>query len=216
MNLAAARRFAKVTHETLFAWSPDQNAISVDDSPHLFSLFVRGAPGTINENIAPFTRKCANGSLVVMDAIISKSNKRFTENGVTYLTDVPEHVRVHKRKSPEDEFVVKRKEFPRKNNQGYYQVEPAWAFTFHKVQGVTVDGGVVLDLNVPPRAVGKLLSHLELEGIYVAMSRVRRLEDIRLLPWTERGYAHLMKLAKMKKFPALRSAVALTELTYRW
>ena len=216
MNLAAARRFAKVTHETLFAWSPDQNAISVDDSPHLFSLFVRGAPGTINENIAPFTRKCANGSLVVMDAIISKSNERFTENGVTYLTHVPEHVRVHKRKSPEDEFVVKRKEFPRKNNQGYYQVEPAWAFTFHKVQGVTVDGGVVLDLNVPPRAVGNLLSHLELEGIYVAMSRVRRLEDIRLLPWTERGYAHLMKLAKMKKFPALRSAVALTELTYRW
>ena len=51
---------------------------------------------------------------VVMDAIISKSKERFTEKGVTYLTTVPEMVRVHKRSNPEDEFAVKRRKFGRK------------------------------------------------------------------------------------------------------
>ena len=169
----------------------------------------------MNENIAPLSRKIANGTLVRYHSLVlGGCGDYYEEGGIRYLREPPKFVMVSR---DHETFPVKKKQFPRKNHQGHFQVEPGHAFTFHKVQGVTCEEGVVLDLNKRPPAAGHKLYHLSLQGVYVAMSRVRRLEDLRVMPWGFAGTDHLLQLAKRVKFPAMQwGHVLSSEIMYTW
>ena len=216
LNVAGIRRFAVAEKQVVYAWSMDaQKPHTVDDGPGLFSLFVKGGPAYVNENIAPLSRKIANGTLVRYHSLVlGGCGDYYEEGGIRYLREPPKFVVVSR---DHETFPVKKKQFPRKNHQGHFQVEPGHAFTFHKVQGVTCEEGVVLDLNKRPPAAGHKLYHLSLQGVYVAMSRVRRLEDLRVMPWGFAGTDHLLQLAKRVKFPAMQwGHVLSSEIMYTW
>lgn len=89
----------------------------------------------------------------------------------------------------------------------------SFAQTFHKVQGQTLTCGVILDLNRKPAKCGKL----ELQGIYVGVSRVQSLNDMRILPMAG-GSDHLTHFTK-KIFPQMKEADVLASeepLSYSW
>ena len=59
---------------------------------------------------------------------------------------------------------------------GFYPIVPAYAFTIHKLQGLTIPT-LVVDF-----------SNLFAPGqFYVAVSRVRRLEDLYVLGWRQKS-----------------------------
>jgi len=148
-----------------------------------------------------------------MRQLVTKENVGlYGENGVR-LIHQPNFMRVDT--ANVSNFVVTKKKFNRTKEQGHFQDEPGYAFTFHKVQGITAETGVIMDLNLPPPAVGKTLAQLDQCGIYVAFSRARSLSQMRVFPFNERGFAHLLRLCKRKHFPALFEARHLTPLTYQ-
>ena len=167
----------------------------------------------VNENVSPLVHKIANGTPCIMRQIVIKNDAGvFDDSGILHLNRPPKFMRVdtqHVR-----DFVVGHKRQKRSKQQGSFQVEPGYCFTFHKVQGITAESGVLMDLNLSPPEVGKVLAQLDLSGIYVAMSRARALAKMRIFPFNERGYSHLLRLAKRKHFPALAEALHLTPLTY--
>jgi len=61
-----------------------------------------------------------------------------------------------------------------------YWVELAFAVTFYKVQGCTVDR-IILELNHP----GGHSKQVDLGALYVGLSRVRQADHIRVLPMTQ-------------------------------
>lgn len=216
LNLALARRFAAARNEKLYCWTTHEGAGTIDESPEKYSIFVRGAPGVINENVAPFTNKLANGTLVELVSIVTSGTESYEADGVTYLANPPQFVRVMRKT---DVRCVRKRKYAKATSQGSYQVEPGFVFTFHKVQGITIEKGkgIILDLNKRPPNIKNKLSNLTIEGVYVAMSRVKSLDQIRVSPWKFTGFEHLIKLAVRKKFPALRAAISLTKnLTYTW
>jgi hypothetical protein len=95
-------------------------------------------------------------------------------------------------------------------NAGSFQYELARAATFHKVQGITT-GKIILDLSLRPQLLGRIDFH----SIYVAITRVRKLDDIRLLPSRLSGFGHLLKLER-PMFPLLKNAMWLTDCSYSW
>ena len=216
LNLALARRFAAARNEKIYCWTTEIGAGSIDECPHKYSIFVRGARGIINENVAPFMCKIANGTLVEMVSIVTSGIESHEADGVVYLVRPPKFVRVRRK---DDVLCVKKRKHPKESAQGSFQVEPGFVFTFHKVQGITIETGkgIILDLNKRPPNIRNKLSNLTLEGVYVAMSRVKSLDQIRVSPWKFTGFDHLFKLAVKKKFPALQAAISLTkDLTYTW
>jgi hypothetical protein len=66
--------------------------------------------------------------------------------------------------------------------------ELGFAVTYHKVQGQTLSK-IILDLSLHPALA------LELPSLYVGLSRVRHLADLRILPWRSvtTSRAHLLK-----------------------
>ena len=85
-----------------------------------------------------------------------------------------------------------------------YDVDLGFAMTFHKCQGKTLDA-VVMDLNDQPGTRYRL-PKLELEQLYVGMTRVRHYTDIRILPPTSpMGFRHLWSKATPTRFTELHS-----------
>ena len=151
-----------------------------------------------------------------MLSIVTSNDESYEADGVTYLSHAPKFVTVKRGK---ETVCVKKRKYPKKSTQGSFQLEPGFVFTFHKVQGITIGKGkgIILDLNKRPRNIGNKLSNLTIEGVYVAMSRAKRLDQIRVTPWGFDGFDHLIKLAQRKKFPALKAAKILTpDLSYTW
>ena len=66
-------------------------------------------------------------------------------------------------------------------SQENFQVELGFAYVYHKVQGIIVKNGVILDLN--DKAWSK---RPELAKLTVAISRAQCLDDIRVLPSMDR------------------------------
>ena len=83
-----------------------------------------------------------------------------------------------------------------------HSVELRFSVTFHKIQGQTVDR-IILALH--PRKSCQLLS-MSFEMLYVAMTRVRRASDIRILYSSADGLKHLRQLKRPVCFDAWLAA----------
>ena len=70
-------------------------------------------------------------------------------------------------------------------------LDPAFCVTYNKLQGVTVENGLVVVLTKNPK-----LSHLDLNKVFVALSRVKRAEDLAVMPPAEeKDFDHLTTLS---------------------
>ena len=79
-----ARNFARRHNCPLFAWTGDNvQGKLIDTHPEAFSVFVKGAPGVITENIAPYTTKIANGTVIEMRDLVSNDLSYDTIDGVS-------------------------------------------------------------------------------------------------------------------------------------
>ena len=79
-----------------------------------------------------------------------------------------------------------------------HPVELGFCVTYHKIQGQTVKR-IILALH--PRTSCQLM-RLNFESLYVAMTRVRRTEDIRVMCWPDVALKHLLKLKRPACFDA--------------
>ena len=79
-----------------------------------------------------------------------------------------------------------------------HPVELGFCVTYHKIQGQTVKR-IILALH--PRMSCQLM-RLNFESLYVAMTRVRRAEDIRVMCWPDADFKHLLKLKRPACFDA--------------
>jgi hypothetical protein len=83
-----------------------------------------------------------------------------------------------------------------KNTTLHYKdhfVDLAFALTYHKVQGKTMDR-IILDINHRPGS-GSGMCSLDYFGLYVGISRVRESRHMRILPsHSEDGFQHIEKL----------------------
>jgi hypothetical protein len=71
-----------------------------------------------------------------------------------------------------------------------FDVELGFSVTFHKIQGQTIDK-LVIDLNKRPKELG----HLSINAVFVALSRVRTSQSIRLVPrHSTNSFDYLYKL----------------------
>jgi hypothetical protein len=74
-----------------------------------------------------------------------------------------------------------------------HSVEPAFAITYHKLQGKTVSK-IILDLRKRPGSRAGICN-VEFEGMYVGWTRVRKGADIRVIPCGDgENFDHLRKL----------------------
>ena len=74
-------------------------------------------------------------------------------------------------------------------------IDLAFAITYHKVQGQTMDK-IILDLNKRPTT----LKQLDFHAFYVGMTRVELPQHIRILPCQDDdNFKHLLKLKPQKK-----------------
>ena len=204
--------------------------------PSLTGLFVQGAPANLLENLNP-TSGLANGTPIILHSVIMK-DEATSENVRSRLSqaipgefvDIPEPhavvvavpslnienwVQHHKSLSSDEVLLplvnkssaknvikVEQQKFSHKS----HPLELGFAITFHKVQGQTLNK-VILDLNKRPNALGNVDFH----ALYVGLTRVKRAEDIRILPPQDnKQFKHLLKLHPsknlinwLKTFPSL-------------
>jgi hypothetical protein len=91
-----------------------------------------------------------------------------------------------------------------------HSLEPAFAITYHKLQGKTVSK-IILDLRKRP---GICIKDVTFEGLYVGWTRVRKGADIRVIPCGNRGtFDHLKKLGPSSKLIAWMSGFGQPEQT---
>ena len=183
---------------------------TVAKNPGQLNAFLEDAPCVVNENITPHV---ANGTVGVM-------RKFFVQRGLASLQEtifpnvffIPREVKYVDVEVPHSASLIplKTRRFGTGSmkNAGSMQYELAYCFTFHKIQGVTVDE-IVLDLGKRPHVLG----HLDFFGVYVALSRVRSLEGIRILPFRAAGDDHLRRFKK-PIFPLMKEAEWLSECSY--
>jgi len=75
---------------------------------------------------------------------------------------------------------TRRNEKIRKTNFRKHPVDLLFAVTYHKLQGVTLDK-LILSISKHPNH----LLRLALSSLYVGISRVKKLDDIRVLPYSD-------------------------------
>ncbi len=148
--------------------SAEERELLYSTHPSLTGVFIYGMPCTCLDNINP--RKG------IMHADLSRYSAGDTL--VPGSAVVPIFMNSRSRFEPV-------KSWETLNRMGMFQVngvrylshgvEPEFACTFEKAQSKTLDG-VIVDLNLLPGM------HLTFEKVYVALTRVICLEDIRLMP----------------------------------
>ena len=104
-----------------------------------------------------------------------------------------------KRKSDDIEY------YHKGQSRNYYclscGVNLAFALTIHEVQGQTLNRAVV----VLGRNIGRCIGRVTWSLLYVALSRVKRLEHVKFLPHGRRGSVECFKyLTKLKPAEKLR------------
>ena len=181
---------------------PESSHNSVTDD--LCFFFVADAPAQIQRNIAPQTKNVANGTMCTLHSLsfrdpvtaaAAEQLKQATEAGEILM--IPRQQTVNVVVGPADTPLVlplamvpaKAEESIKGKLKKVFSVDPAFAFTFHKVQGVTCDR-VALALHRK--------TSLTFAFLYVAMSRVTSADGLTVLPSIS-GHGHLLGIKKYRK-----------------
>ena len=163
----------------------------------LFGLFVEGAPGVCLANVNP-QLGIANGTPIELQQIVYNDPKtaiafkkmcQEAKPGQVVDVQMPDSIRVQRRdvskrdKRPNEPFFVPlisvNVSSGGKQTKSFRKlaVDLAFSITFYKVQGITA-ARIILDLNPTPGSMKKL----DLQALYVGLSRCTRTTHIRLLP----------------------------------
>jgi len=185
--------------------------------PELNGYFIIGAPGHLTENLNP-TKGFSNGTPIVFHSVTLPEDSQPRElrrliagAHAGQVIEIPPpksinvivpSVPVRPAESLDDNMTVipiiasrypEQIEIKKDSRISYesHPVEVAFALTFHKVQGQTVDK-IILDLNL---RTARSMPNIDFHGLYVGISRVRRFSDMRILPaHTSKNFNHLYKL----------------------
>ena len=224
INMAKAIAWATARGEVLAVWPgggkmpPCAVEESLVQHPASWNAFLAGAPCVVNENVC---QDVANGSLGTMKTLVTKQELCYTTTLLPNVLQIaaPKFVEVSVGINDAKNVLLKKRKYGGGGgggggrggkNAGNFQYELGFSATFHKVQGITVDK-IILDLARRPSMLGRL----DFSAVYVALSRVRTLDGIRILPFRARGDNHLRKF-EVPVFPLMSEAVWLSECTYRF
>ena len=194
-----------------------------DTHPQLHGCFVQGAPAILLDNLNA-TSGLANGTPAILDSLLFKNNddrlrvKRLLSNaqpGQIIQIPIPSAIIASfptlnreewKHLSLHDSIVKIPLEYKShlKNsikvgikqyvNYKSHMIELAFAITYHKVQGQTMNK-IILDLNKRPPS----LKQLDFHAFYVGMTRVELPTNIRILPCQDdSNFKHLLDLKPNK------------------
>lgn len=194
-------------------------------NPQFKGCFVAGAPGFLLDNINP-VRSLSNGTPVTYESIVLHPEENLNRvlalmmdptNQDIILERPPQYINVRTKGDdpvtvplPENKTVKPQKVFLPGRNQKVdlhtrtHGVDLAFAITAHKVQGQTCDR-LIVDLNPRPFS-----PQFNFHAFYVAISRVRRGDHLRIMP-LQPSVDNLNYLLKLK--PSQISNFGLTLLT---
>ena len=203
INRIALQNFALLERKPILRWRkkmhgnkghiPDDLLERLYESvPELQELFVQGAPVYITKNICP-SKKLANGTKGVLHSVTLGSVQVFDYDKVSSaqpgsIVDIPTPYTVNIRSeldgalvAVKHSYVPKRLQTNRTLNLSVctHSFHLCFATTFHKAQGMTLSK-VIVELN-NRRGRGKKLGQLNWHALYVALSRVRCAEDLRII-----------------------------------
>ncbi len=193
-------------------------------NPQFKGVFVAGAPGYLIQNINP-KRRLTNGTPITFHSLVldNRENKEAIENAMKngFGDDIilqynPKYVLVKIKDAQPLDFIgrtavvneaviplaqahtsknffleVPGKDGKYKLQTRGYGVDLGYSVTLHKIQGQTCDK-LIVDLNDRP-----FLPKVSYHGFYVAVSRVRRNEDLRIMP-IQPGKADLKYLTRLQ------------------
>ena len=167
---------------------------------HLRGFFVRGAPCVLSENLCT-TLGYAKGTQGIFESVVWDPNEgevpdiNSLPRGVLTTVMQPKFilVRVKGKLIPigtcNAAIETRRNEKIRVTNFRKHPVDLLFAVTYHKVQGVTLDK-LILSINKHPN----YLLRLALSSLYVGISRVKKLDNIRVLPYSDEDVDYLVSL----------------------
>lgn len=218
INKSQVMRFARAKGLPVLTWvdplcnAPCDVDVTTDEKmdPSARRYFVLGAPCFIGENLNSSATGIVNGTpgwlhSLSWDEGISHQSAGPYAAGQLVEVPVPHTINVlRKRKDRISEVVpmiAKRSSSEKEDatlQRMRHPVELGFCCTFHKIQGQTVDC-IILALH--PRSSCQLLS-MSFEMLYVALTRVRSAEDIRIMSCPIKGLQHLLKLKRPACFDA--------------
>ena len=155
---------------------------------HLRGFFVRGAPCVLSENLCT-TLGYAKGTQGIFESVVWDPNEGEVPDlssltpGVLTTVMQPKFilVRVKGKLIPigtcNAAIKTRRNKKIRVTNFRKHPVDLLFAVTYHKLQGVTLDK-LILSINKHPN----YLLRIALSSLYVGISRVKKLDNIRVLP----------------------------------
>ena len=174
------------------------------------SYYIEGAPCLLKRNIAP-SSGYANGTRGNMTGIFYPDDTVLPRGRAGELIQIepPEYICMQvsddngittvpcKKQSTDIEYYYK------SEKRKYYcwscSVNLAFALTIHEVQGQTLDRAIV----VLGRNIGRSIGRVTWSLLYVALSRVKKLEHVRFFPHGRRGsvecFKYLTKLEPAEK-----------------
>ena len=205
-------------------FDPDVCTILYESNPQLHGFFVQGAPGILLENLNA-TSGLANGTPAILDSLLfSNDDERSIVKKLLSAAQPGQFIQIPvpsaiiatfptlnrhewKHESLHDDIVKiplaykshikNRIKYAKKQYVNYksHMIDLAFAITYHKVQGQTLDK-IILDLNKRPSS----LKQLDFHAFYVGMTRVELPQNIRILPCQdEYNFKHLLDLKPQKK-----------------
>ena len=226
INKMQAIRFARDKGLPVLTWvDPLANAPCDVDAgtdekmdPSARRYFVLGAPAFIGENLNSAATGIVNGSPGWLHSLSWGEDSSYDsrqcagsyQSGQLVEVPVPHTINVLRKNTDGNPgeivpMAAKQSESEKGNatlKRLRHKVELGFCVTFHKIQGQTVER-IILALH--PRNSCQLLS-MSFEMLYVAMTRVRRAENIRILRCPKAGLKHLCKLRRPACFDAWLAA----------
>ena len=217
INKAQVKRFGWFKNEPILHWvcpvrsgkvgrNPIYSNLDVDSSlltgkySHLSCFFVRGAKCVLSENLCT-SLGYAKGTQGELDSVVWDPDDgdvidiQSLPPGVVSTVPQPKFilVRVKNKVIPigfcNGRMKCKKKEKIRFINFRMHPVDLLFAVTYHKLQGVTLDK-LILAINKHPNPRLRLV----LSSLYVGISRVHKLDEIRVLPFTLEDVDYLVTL----------------------
>ena len=169
---------------------------------NLSCYFVRGAKCVLSENLCT-TLGFAKGTQGVLDSLVWDPEEGVVPDlstmppGVVTTVRQPRFILVKVNDSvipigySNGRFRYKRKEKEKSRfiNFRMHAINLLFAVTYHKLQGVTLDK-LILAINKHPNPKLRLL----LSSLYVGISRVHNLDEVRVLPFNEDDIQYLLSL----------------------
>ena len=193
-------RSGKVGRDSVYANLEVDTSLLKGKYSYLCCFFVRGAKCVLSENLCT-SLGYAKGTQGVLDSVIWDPDdgevpmiERLPKGEVTTVRQ-PKFilVRVKEKLIPigycNGRFKCKVKQKIRFINFRMHPVDLLFAVTYHKLQGVTLDK-LILAINKHPNYRLRLV----LSSLYVGISRVHKLEEVRVLPYTAEDVDYLITL----------------------